>query len=74
MVEMEDIKYKINYRDIKSSYIIETTFSFLIEKNKLNMIKYSKELQKICLIDIKDYKRISGRYQIGGRNGKGKIY
>ena len=38
------------------------------------MIAYSKELQKICLIDIDYYKIISGIYKIGGNNGKCKEY
>jgi len=74
MVELENIKYKINNRDIKSSYIIKRVFSFLNEKQKLNMIIYNKELPKICLVDIKDYQKISGKYKIDGRNGKGKEY
>ena len=74
MVELENIQSIINNRYIKSSYIIKTVFSFLSEKQKLNMIIYNKELQKICLVDIKDYQKISGKYKIDGRNGKGKKY
>ena len=44
MDEFGDIKYKINIRDIKFSYIIKKIFSFLIEKRKLNIIMYNKEL------------------------------
>ena len=33
------------------------------------MIKYNKELQKLCLIGIEDYKNKSGIYKIGGKNG-----
>ena len=69
-----NIKSKIYYRDIKSSYILKLVFSFLNEKQKLNMVIYNKELQKMCLIDIEDYKKISGKYKIGGRNGEGKEY
>ena len=74
MVETGDNKFKINYRDIKSSYIIKKVFSFLKDKLKLNMIIYCKELQNVCLVDIKDYKKISGKYIIGRRNGKGTEY
>ena len=74
MVEFENIKYKINIKDIKSSYIINRLFSFLNEKQELEMIIYSKELQKICLIGIEDYKNFSRRYKIGEKNGKGKEY
>ena len=74
MAEFEDNKSKINLRDIKSLYNIERIFSFLYEKQKLKMIIYSKELQKICSIGIENYKKISGKYKIGERNGKGKEY
>ena len=74
MAEYENVSYMINNRHIKSSYIMKTVLSFLNEKQKLNMIIYNKELQKICLVDIKDYKKISLKYRIGERNGKGKEY
>ena len=74
MTEIEDIKFKINFKDIKSSYIKKKMFSFLKDKLKLNMIKYNKELQKVCIVDIKDYMKISGKYKIGERNGNGKEY
>ena len=57
MAEFEDNKYKVNLKDIKSSYNIKTIFSFLYEKHKLKMIVYNKELQKIFLIGIEDYKK-----------------
>ena len=74
MVEFENIKYKKNLRDIKSSYIIERIFSFLNEKEKLKMIIYNKELQKLCSICTEDYEKKSGKYRIGEKNGKGKEY
>ena len=74
MAEFEDIKSKMNLRNIKSSYIIKRIFSFLYEKQKLRMIVNNKELQKICLVDIKDYKLIFGKYKIAERNGKGREY
>ena len=48
--------------------------SFLHIKKKLDIIKYSKELQKICLISIEYIKIYNGKYKIGGKNGKGKEY
>jgi hypothetical protein len=65
MSEYKDFKSKIDLRAIKSSYITKRIFSFLYEKQKMKMIRYSKELQKIFLIDIEDYKKISGKYKIG---------
>jgi len=38
------------------------------------MIIYNKELKKILLIGNEDYKKISGIYKIGEKNGKGKEY
>ena len=60
--------------DIKSSYIIKEVFSFLSKKQKLNMIIYNKRLQNILGVDIEDYKKISGKYKIGEKNGIGKEY
>ena len=74
MAENEDVKSKIDLREIKSSYIKKIIFSFLNKKHKLKMIVYNKELQKLCLIGIEDYKNKSGIYKIGGKNGKGKEY
>ena len=71
MIEYENI-IKIN--NIKSSYIIKTLLSFLNEKQKLNMILYNKELQKKCQVDFEDYKKMSLKYKVGERNGKGKEY
>ena len=71
MAEYENI---IKIYNIKSLYIIKTILSFLTEKQKLNMIIYNKELQRTCLVDIEDYKKISLKYKIGERNGKGKEY
>ena len=74
MAEIEDNKSNINLRDIKSSYNIKRIFSFLYEKQKLKMIVYSKELQKMFSIGIEDYKKISGKYKIIGKNGKVKEF
>jgi len=74
MDEFKDIKSKINLRDIKSSYITQKIFSFLSVKQKLDMILYNKEYQKICLIDFDDYKKIAWKYKIIGKNGKGIEY
>ena len=71
----KDIKSKIDIeKDIKSFYNLKNIFSFLSEKQKLNIIINNKHLQKKFDINIEDYKRISGRYKVGERNGKGKEY
>ena len=74
MAELGEFNYTINLRDIKSSYIIKRIFSFLCEKLKLIMIINNKNLQKILSVGLKDYKRRSGKYKIGGKNGKGREY
>ena len=72
MAEFKGIKDLIG--NIKSAYIIKGIFSLLNEKQQLNMIIYNKQLQKILGVDIKDYKKISGKYRIGEKNGKGREY
>jgi len=74
MDKFEEIKNKIDYREIKSSYIIDIIISFLPGKLPLNLIKFNKELQKKYSVDINNYKQASGKYKIGGKNGKGKEY
>ena len=74
MDEIENIKNKIDLKDIKSSFIIKILFSYLTRKKKLDIIMYNKQLQKMLLIDTKDYKSQSGKYKIGGKNGKGSEY
>ena len=74
MDEFGNVKNKINIRDINSSSSIKNIFSFLSEKKILNMIIYNKALQNLILVNIEDYKKISGKYRIGEKNGKGKEY
>ena len=72
MNEGQNIKSEINIENaIKSVYILKGIFSFLSEKQKLNMIIYNKKLQKLLPVDIEDYKKISGKYKIAKKNGKG---
>ena len=67
MAELKRIKH---LGDIKSKYIIKGIFLLLNEKQKLNLIIYNKQLQKILGVDIKDYKKISGKYIIGKKMEK----
>ena len=71
---MTELKEKINLKDIKSSYIVKEMFSFLEEKQKLNLIINNKHLQNLIGVDIKYYIKISGKYKAGERNGIGKVY
>ena len=71
MSEFEEIKSNINLeRDIQSSYNLDMIFSFLRQKEKLNMIIYNKQLQKKFEVNIQDYKKISGRYKKGEKMEK----
>ena len=61
-------------KNIKSKYIINKILSYLYENRKLELIKYNKKFQILLKIDINYYKKISGKFIIGERNGKGKEY
>ena len=67
-------KTQINLRNIKSPFIIKKIFSFLYEKTKLDIIKYNKYFQKLFSLNVKYYKKISGKYKIEGINGNGKEF
>ena len=56
------------------SPLLKMIFSFLKEKEKLYIIINNKTLQKKLDVNIETYKKISKRYKIGERNGKGKEY
>ena len=49
-------------------------FINLLEDVKLNLVVHNKNLQKILNLNIIDFKRFSGKYIIGERNGYGKEY
>ena len=71
----ERIKSTININEsIKSLYNLKEIFSFLDIKQKLNIIIYNKKLQENLDILFEDYKKISGKYKIDGRTGKGSEY
>ena len=59
---------------IKSLFILKKFFNHVSEKIKLNLLVHHKILQNKLNIKIIDYKRISERYIIYERKGKGKEY
>ena len=61
-------------KTIKSKYIIEIIFSFLYEKKKLNLMVYNKKFKEKLDINRDYYKEISGKINIGERNGIGMEY
>ena len=61
----EKTKTNINcLKSFNSLYMIKETFSFLSIKQKLNIIKYNKILQKKLGIEFEEYKKISIRCKI----------
>ena len=74
MIELGEIKVSKKLGDINSAYVIKEVFSFLNEKQLLNMIIYNRGLQKMFLVNFEYYKRKSGKYRIIERNGKGREY
>ena len=63
-----------NLDNVKSLYILKDIFSFLCKKSKYKMIIYNNKYKKRFQINIEDYKKLSGKYVIRERNGKGKEY
>ena len=65
MSEFEKTKCNINLiKDINCSHYLEMIFSFLKQKEKLNMITYNNQLKNLLRVNFHDYKTISGRYKI----------
>ena len=60
--------------NIKACSFIKKIFSLIIERKKLKIIKYNKNLQNIIDINLINYKFFSGRYIIYEKDGKGKEY
>ena len=67
--------FKIKKMDVKKNYLLNIRSKyifdalFLDEKQKLKMIIYNKQLQAKFGVDIKNYKKISGKYKIGEKKG-----
>ncbi len=49
-------------------------FSFVTEKVKLNLLKYSKSLQKVLELSLDIYKEVAGKYVIYGSDNTAKEY
>ena len=61
-------------KNSKSIYFIKRLFTFVDEKNKLNIIKYNKNMQNILDISLINYKFFSDRYIKFEKIVKGKEY
>ena len=51
-------------QNIKSIYFIKRLFTFVYEKNKLDIIKYNKNMQNIMDINLTNYKFYNKKYII----------
>ena len=60
--------------NIKSVYFLKIVFSFVEERQKLEIIKYNKRLQDIIDINLVNYMFLSGKYLIYESNNMGKEY
>ena len=72
MVDAEEIKAGINR--INNFYNTKEILSFLEPWKKLDIIIYNMKLQEKIKVNIEDYKRLSGKFKKGEKNGKGCIY
>ena len=61
-------------KNVKTSYFLRVLFSFLVEKQKLELMKYNKSLQENLNISLINYKFLSRKYIEYESNGKGKEY
>ena len=61
-------------KGVKSAFIIKKIFYHVDYTTKILLVVYNKILHNILNISITDIRRLSGRYIIGERNGKGKEY
>ena len=61
-------------KNVKTSYFLKLLFSFIAEKQKLDIIKYNKRLQEIINVTLINYKYFTRKYLIYESNGKGKEY
>jgi len=63
-----------NLVKIKSNHILAEIFSFINVKTQLSILTYNNYLKKKLAINIENYKKISGKYKKGGKNGICKLY
>ena len=61
-------------KNIKSLYFTQIIYTYVNDAQKLKIIKYNKNLQKIIDINIINYIHFRGRYIIYESNGIGKEY
>ena len=60
--------------NIKSNFFVKLIFSFMIEENKLKIVNYNKNLQKILYISLINYRLYTNKYIIHEKNNIAKEY
>ena len=60
--------------NIKSNFFVKLIFSFMIEENKLKIVNYNKNLQKILDISLINYRLYTNKYIIHEKNNIAKEY
>ena len=59
-------------KNVKTSFFLRVSFSYMDEKQKLELIKYNKRFKEINNIRLINYEFFSGKYIEYELNGKGK--
>jgi hypothetical protein len=62
------------FSNINSNFILKFIFSFIEDKQKLQIIIYNRKIQAKLDIDINYYRALSGKILKIDKNGIGKIY
>ena len=63
-VELNQIKLKDMFENIKSKYILNKVFNHIKRKQLLDIFKYNKNIQKRININIDDYKEYSEKLSL----------
>ncbi len=71
-MEENETKEKRNLFFIKAQQTTRIIFLLIVQKQKLRVLNYNKELQKLLNININDYQNLSGKHKISGKNSIGK--
>ena len=61
-LNQEKIESKNIFKNLKSDYLLQLLFNYLLKKKSLDIIKYNKNIKNRININIKDYKKYSEIY------------
>ena len=62
------------WKEIKSSFFVYKIFLHINYSQKLKLVMYDKKPNKCLNLSITDFRRVSGKYIIGEKNGFVKEY